>query len=59
MSKRKINMCLIKVGSLIKGFHLGWSNQQSAYWSFCSKDFDISNMGCSALTSHASGKKHA
>ena len=52
-------MCLIKDGSLIKGFHLGWSDQQSACWRFCSKDFDISNMGCSALTSHASGKKHA
>ena len=29
------------------------------YCSFCSKDFDISNMGCSALTSHVSGKKHS
>ena len=26
---------------------------------FCSKDFDISNIHCSALTSHVSGKKHS
>ena len=35
------------------------SRKQRAYCSFCSKDFDISDMGCSALTSHASGKKHS
>ena len=26
---------------------------------FCSKDFDISNMGVSALASHVAGKKHS
>ena len=35
------------------------STKLSAYCSFCSKDFDISNMGWSALLSHASGKKHS
>ena len=34
-------------------------NKVESILQFCSKDFDISNMGCSALTSHASGKKHS
>ena len=29
-----------------------------AYCQFCSKDFDISNMGVSGLVSHAAGQKH-
>ena len=29
-----------------------------AFCTICSKDFDISNMGVAALTSHADGKRH-
>ena len=35
------------------------SRKWRAYCSFCSEDFGISNMGCSVLTSHASGKRHS
>ena len=34
-------------------------NSTKARCSYCQKDFDISNMGIAALTSHASGKKHS
>ena len=35
------------------------STKWRAYCSFCLEDFGISNMGCSALTGHASGKKYS
>ena len=34
-------------------------NKWKAYYSFCQKSFDISNMGVTNSASHASGKKHS
>ena len=50
----------MKVGSLRKGFHHGGRDQQSGeHIAVFVQKTDISNKGCSALTSHASGKKHS
>lgn len=61
MSKRK-DKCIFNDKWLRDNRYSSWlhkANKWRAYCKFCSKDFDISNMGISALDSHASGKKHS
>ena len=61
MSSKK-DKCLFNESCLTDKRFSPWlkrSTKQRPYFRFCSKDFDISNMGCSDLTSHASGKRHS
>lgn len=59
----KKNDCLFNDNWLIDVKYSKWltkSNDKSkAHCTFCTKDFDISNMGVAALNSHLSGKKHS
>ena len=65
MSKtKKKDVCLFNQNWLLDDRFSHWlkssiSSRFRAYCSFCNKEFDISNMGISAVTSHAAGKKHS
>ena len=56
------NKCIFNDSWLIDPRFSLWikksNNKSKAYCNFCQKDFDISNMGIAALSSHALGKKH-
>ena len=61
MSKKK-DKCFFNESWLVDERFSGWVkkiNKWRAYCSYCAKDFDISNMGVSALVSHTGGKKHS
>ena len=61
MSKKK-DKCVFNESWLVDERFSGWIkkiNKWRAYCSCCAKDFDISNMGVSALVSHTGGKKHS
>ena len=61
MSKEKDKCVFNEIWLSDKRFSLGLkrSTKWRGYCSFLSKDFQTSNVGCSAQTSHASGKKHS
>ena len=65
MSKtKKKDVCLFNQNWLLDDRFSHWlkssiSSRFRAYCSFCNKEFDISNMDISAVTSHAAGKKHS
>ena len=61
MSKKK-DKCVFNKSWLTDKRISPWVKRSAkwrAYCSFCSEDFDISYMGCSVSTSHASSKKHS
>lgn len=60
MSKQK-DKCIFNDSWLSDQRFSEWLKKATAYRAYCklcAKDFDISNMGVSALVSHAGGKKH-
>ena len=62
MSKKK-DKCIFNDSWLVDERFKEWIDKSDSKWKarckFCSKDFDISNMGVAALTTHVSGKKHS
>ena len=63
MSKKKKGKCIFSGDWLVDDRFTEWIEKSNSKWKarckFCSKDFDISSMGVSALTSHIGGKKHS
>ena len=59
---KKIDSCIFNNNWLSDTRFSSWLAKSSPKWratcTICCKDFDISNMGVSALSSHAAGKKH-
>ena len=63
MPKKAKNKCIFsdawlsdsRFSEWLKRTHSKWE----AYYVYCQKSFDISNMGVAGLLSHASGKKHS
>ena len=63
MPKKTRNKCIFsdawlsdsRFSEWLKRTHIKWE----AYWVYCQKSFDISNMGVASLSSHVSGKKHS
>ena len=71
MSKKKKDKCIFNDNWLVDDRFTEWIDDRFTEWieksdskwkahcKFCSKDFDVSNMGVFALTSHIAGKKHS
>ena len=51
------NALSMMIGCELRSLSLG-SNRSVAYYKLCQQSFNVSNMGRSALNSHAKGKKH-
>ena len=63
MPKKKKGKCIFSDNWLVDDLLTEWREKSDSKWKahskFCRKDFDISSMGVSALTSHIAGKKHS
>ena len=63
MSKKKTDKCIFKDNWLVDDRFTEWVEKNDSKWKacfkFCSKGFDISSMGVSALASHVAGKKYS
>ena len=60
MSKKKTDKCIFKDNWLVDDRFTEWVEKNDRKWKacckFCSKGFDMSSMGVSALASHVAGK---
>ena len=59
MSKKRKDKCVFNENWLVHDWFTEWIEKSDSKWKarckFCSKDFNISNVGVSALSSHIAG----